>query len=225
MSEQPDGIRWSGPPSGWDDTNRERIGRRLTPGARPSGAAAGDPIFTIGHGTRAIAEFVSLLRQVDVDLVADIRSFPRSRTNPQFDIDVLPASLAAEGIEYRHLAALGGRRHRLVGAPPSTNLLWREASFRNYADYAETEPFRAGLDELLGLARDHRVALMCAEAVWWRCHRRIVADSLLARGVRVEHILRMGEVMPAVLTPGAVAGPDGNLQYSGPHPAVPITRT
>lgn len=173
-------------------------------------------IFTIGHSSRTLAAFVALLRQVGVDLVVDIRSFPRSRANPQFDIGVIPESLAAQGIEYRHLSALGGRRHRLAGSAPSTNLLWREASFRNYADYAETQPFRDGIDELLRLARNHRVALMCAEAVWWRCHRRIVADHLLARGVRVEHILGLGHVTPAVLTPGAIVKVDGTVAYPSP---------
>lgn len=174
---------------------------------------SGGPIFTIGHSTRTIADFVALLRQVGVDLVVDIRSFPRSRANPQFDFGVLPGSLAARGIDYRHLPALGGRRHRLAGVPPSTNLLWREAAFRNYADYAETEPFRAGLDELLSLARHHRVAIMCAEAVWWRCHRRIVADYVLARGVAVEHVMRAGEAKPAGLTPGAIVEADGSVRY------------
>jgi uncharacterized protein (DUF488 family) len=170
-------------------------------------------IFTIGHSTRTYTEFVSLLRQVSVDLVADIRSFPRSRANPSYDISVLPDSLAAQGIDYRHLAALGGRRHRRADAPPSTNLLWRETSFRNYADYAETDAFRRGLDALLVLAREHRVALMCAEAVWWRCHRRIVADYLIARGARVEHILAAGRVTPAVLTPGAIVRPNRTVEY------------
>jgi uncharacterized protein (DUF488 family) len=163
-----------------------------------------------------VPNFVSLLQQAGVDLVADIRSFPRSRANPQFDIDVLPETLVRQGIDYRHLPALGGRRHRPAGAAPSKNLLWREASFRNYADYAESEPFCVGLDDVLGLAGDHRVALMCAEALWWRCHRRIVADHLLARRAQVEHILGMGQVVPAVLTPGAIVAPDGRLEYPRP---------
>ena len=183
---------------------------------RPNGGPErhlGGVIHTIGRSSRTLPELVELLRQVGVDLVADIRTFPRSRANPQFDIDTLPRSLATEGIGYRHLPALGGRRHRPAGAPASTNQLWREASFRNYADYAQTAEFRAGLDELLVLAREHPVALMCAEAVWWRCHRRIVADYLLARGVPVEHILGAGHVVPATLTPGAVVKPDGTVDY------------
>ncbi len=170
-------------------------------------------IFTIGHSTRTIADFVALLRQVEVDLLVDVRSIPGSRAMPQFNIETLPDSLAAADIGYRHLPALGGRRHRIKGAPPSTNTFWRVLAFRNYADYAETDAFRAGLDELLVLARTHRCAIMCAEAVWWRCHRRIIADYLLARDVPVEHIMGPGQVTTATLTPGAHVLADGTLRY------------
>ncbi|MDQ6702845.1 MAG: DUF488 domain-containing protein, partial [Pseudomonadota bacterium] len=146
-------------------------------------------IFTIGHSTHAIAELVALLRQVGVDLLVDVRSIPRSRTNPQFNADALPDALVDAGISYRHLPALGGLRHRTKGAMPSLNTLWRVAAFRNYADYAATDAFRRGLDELRALARDDCCAIMCAEAVWWRCHRRIIADYLLAEGVPVAHIM------------------------------------
>lgn len=129
---------------------------------------AGDTIFTIGHSTRTLAEFVTLLRQVDVTLLVDVRSIPWSRMTPQFNTDTMPGALAAEGIGYRHLDALGGRRHHRKGAPPSLNMYWRVAAFRNYADYAETDEFRAGLQALRELARDDRCAIMCAEAVWWR---------------------------------------------------------
>ncbi|MEO8453082.1 MAG: DUF488 domain-containing protein [Gemmatimonadota bacterium] len=173
-------------------------------------------IFTIGHSTRTVAELVALLRQADVDLLVDVRAIPRSRAMPQFNADVLPASLAADGIGYRHVPALGGRRHHRKGAPLSANPLWRVTAFRNYADYAETDEFRAGLAELLGLAREHRAAIMCAEAVWWRCHRRIIADYLLARGLPVEHIMGLGKATPAVLTPGAIVLPDGTVRYPAP---------
>jgi uncharacterized protein (DUF488 family) len=173
-------------------------------------------IFTIGHSTRTIAEFVALLRQVDVDLLVDVRSIPRSRATPQFNLDVLPVSLAEVGIGYQHLRALGGRRHHPKGAPPSTNMLWRVLAFRNYADYAETDAFRAGFTELLAIALTHRCAVMCAEAVWWRCHRRIIADYLLAGDVAVEHIMGLGTVTPATLTPGAVVLADGTLRYPAP---------
>ncbi len=160
-------------------------------------------IFTVGHSTRTVGELVALLRQVDVDLLVDVRSIPRSRAMPQFNIDRLPDSLAVEGIGYQHLLLLGGRRHHPKGAPPSTNTLWRLLAFRNYADYAETDAFRAGLHGLLAFAQQHRCAIMCAEAVWWRCHRRIIADHLLARGIPVQHIMGLGQVTPATLTPGA----------------------
>lgn len=142
-----------------------------------------------------------------------MRSVPRSRANPQFNADALPGPLAAAGIGYTHLAALGGLRHHPKGAPPSPNTLWQSAAFRNYADYAMTAPFRAGLDELCGLACEECCAIMCAEAVWWRCHRRIIADYLLARGVGVHHIMGPGKRDPATLTPGAQPFPDGRVLY------------
>ena len=156
---------------------------------------------------------MSLLRQVGVDLLVDVRSIPRSRTTPQFNRDTLPGALTAEGIGYQHLPALGGRRHHPKGAPASANAYWRVPAFRNYADYAETDAFRTGLDELLALSHEHRCAIMCAEAVWWRCHRRIIADYLLARGVPVEHIMGPGQVTPATLTPGAQVLANGTLRY------------
>ena len=172
-------------------------------------------VYTIGHSTRSVAELVALLRQAGVDLLVDMRSVPRSRTNPQFNTDVLPQALAEAGIAYRHIRALGGLRHKPKDAPPSPNTLWRSDPFRNYADYALTEPFRAGLAELRGLAQQHVCAIMCAEAVWWRCHRRIVADYLLAGEVSVAHIMPAGKIEPARLTPGAVPQPDGTILYSG----------
>jgi len=174
-------------------------------------------IFTVGHSTRTIADFLALLRQANVGLLVDVRSIPRSQTTPQFNAETLPDSLAAEGIGYRHLRALGGRRHHPRGAPPSTNTFWRVLAFRSYADYAETEAFRGGLEELLALARDHRCAIMCAEAVWWRCHRRIITDYLLARGIPVDHIMGAGKVTPATVTPGALVLADGTLRYPSPE--------
>ena len=170
-------------------------------------------IFTIGHSTRPIGEFVALLQQVAVGLLVDVRSIPRSRTNPQFNADSLPETLIEVGISYRHLAALGGLRHRKKGATPSRNTFWQVAAFRNYADYAATDAFRIGLDELRLLAHDNCCAIMCAEAVWWRCHRRIITDYLLAQGVPVMHIMGLNKVDPAKLTPGAQLLPDGTLIY------------
>jgi uncharacterized protein (DUF488 family) len=178
-------------------------------------------IFTVGHSTRTIDDFVALLRQAGADLLVDVRSIPRSRAAPQFNIDRLPESLAVAGIGYRHLRALGGRRHHARGTPPSTNTFWRVLAFRNYADYAETDAFRTGLDELLALAREHRCAIMCAEAVWWRCHRRIIADYVLTHGIPVEHIMGLGKLTPATLTPGAQVLADGSLHYPPPDEAAP----
>lgn len=170
-------------------------------------------IFTIGHSTRPIDEFLTLLQQVDVNLLVDVRSIPRSRTNPQFNTDALPETLGDAGISYQHLPALGGLRHRKKGATPSVNTFWHVAAFRSYADYAATEAFRAGLDELRALARDNCCAIMCAEAVWWRCHRRIIADYLLTQGVSVMHIMGRDKIDPAKLTPGARVLPNGTLVY------------
>jgi uncharacterized protein (DUF488 family) len=174
-----------------------------------------EPIFTIGHSTRTVPALVALLREVSVDLLVDVRSVPRSRTNPQFNTDTLPQGLAAAGIAYRHLPTLGGLRGRRKDAPPSQNTLWRSDAFRNYADYAATGLFRSGLDQLIDLARDHCCAIMCAEAVWWRCHRRIVADYLLVRRIRVAHIMGPGKADPATLTPGAEPLADGTIRYPG----------
>ena len=173
-------------------------------------------IHTIGHSTRSVGELVALLHEAGVERLIDVRSVPRSRMNPQFNSDALPPPLASAGIGYTHLAALGGLRHHPKGAPPSPNTLWRNDAFRNYADYAMTPPFRVGLDELCGLAAEESCAIMCAEAVWWRCHRRIIADYLLARGVGVTHIMGPGKIEPATLTPGAYSLPDGTIRYAEP---------
>ena len=171
-------------------------------------------IFTIGHSTRTLDELVSLLHDSGVTLLVDVRSIPRSRAMPQFNIETLPDALAVAGIGYQHLRALGGRRHHPKGTPPSHNTYWRVQAFRNYADYAETDEFRAGLKLLRELASEDRCAIMCAEAVWWRCHRRIIADYLLAGGTPVEHIMGPGQIVPASITPGAIVQPDGTLHYT-----------
>jgi uncharacterized protein (DUF488 family) len=169
--------------------------------------------FTIGHSTRTIVEFVDLLRQSGVNLVADVRSIPRSRTNPQFNGQSLPEELAPWRIGYEHIAELGGLRGAQPGAEPSSNAYWRVRSFRNYADYAQTAPFAAGLARLRERSGHHRCAVMCAEAVWWRCHRRIIADYLLAAGERVIHILGTSRVEEAHLTPGAIIRDDETVVY------------
>jgi len=172
-------------------------------------------LFTIGHSTRTIAEFVALLQQVAVDSVIDVRSIPRSRTNPQFNSASLSGSLLDAGITYRHSPGLGGRRHRKRGAVPSPNTWWRNESFRNYADYAATAVFSAAFEELRALIREHCCAIMCAEAVWWRCHRRIIADYALVEGISVMHIMGDHQVVPATLTPGVQRLRPGVLVYSG----------
>jgi uncharacterized protein (DUF488 family) len=170
-------------------------------------------VFTVGHSTRTVAEFEALLRESAIEVLVDVRSIPRSRTNPQFNLDVLPVSLAEFGIGYQHCPELGGRRHHPRGAPPSPNTFWRNASFRNYADYAMTDTFKVALSQLRDLAADRRCAIMCAEALWWRCHRRIIGDYLLVQGVAVVHIMGPGKTEPASLTSNAHQQSDGTLVY------------
>lgn len=172
-----------------------------------------DPIFTIGHSNRPLQVFVALLRQVNVQMVVDVRAYPRSRANPQYNRDLLPQSLEEAAIGYEHLAALGGRRHARQDGRPSPNALWRHPAFRSYADYAGTAQFRSGLEALVALSKSHSCAFMCSEALWWRCHRRIVADYLLVRGIRVLHIMGEGKVVAAELTPGAEPLPDCTVTY------------
>jgi uncharacterized protein (DUF488 family) len=174
-----------------------------------------EPFFTIGHSTRSVDELASLLGPNEVKLVVDVRTVPRSRTNPQYNRDALPRALAAHGIAYEHVAALGGLRGRRVDVAPETNGWWDNASFHNYADYAMTEPFRAGLAHLRALGQERRCAIMCAEAVWWRCHRRIITDYLLASGEAVFHIVSSDVPEPAILTPEAVPAGGGMLAYPG----------
>ncbi len=160
-------------------------------------------VFTIGHSTRTLAEFGAVLTEVKVEMVVDVRSIPRSRTNPQFNIDALPGSLAEFGVGYQHIPDLGGRRHRPRNAPPSPNTFWLNEAFRSYADYAATDAFRAGLATLQDLAHRWCCAIMCSEALWWRCHRRIISDYLLAQGIEVLHIMGAHKIDPAKLTPSA----------------------
>ena len=145
--------------------------------------------------------------------LVDIRSFPRSRTNPQFNVDLLPEALHGAGISYVHLAALGGRRSKSKCVEEDTNAGWERPPFHNYADYAETAPFEEGLRSLLAMVSRETCAIMCAEAVWWRCHRRIVTDHVLAHGVPVVHLLGRGKGERASLTPFAVVGANGRVSY------------
>jgi uncharacterized protein (DUF488 family) len=182
------------------------------------------PFFTVGHSTRPIEEFAALLKAAEIKLVVDVRTVPRSRTNPQFDRDVLPASLSPQGVAYEHLPELGGLRGPRRDISPEANAFWENASFHNYADYAMTGEFRSGLEKLRALGHEARSAVMCAEAVWWRCHRRIITDYLIAAGEEVFHILGAGHIEPARMTPAARLGPAGALTYPAAPPAPPGAR-
>ena len=171
-------------------------------------------VYTIGHSTRSLEDLVRALRAWSVQTLVDVRTVPRSRTNPQFNADVLPAALGAEGIEYVHAAGLGGLRGKKRGEP-SRNTAWKNESFRNFADYAQTPAFAASLEELLERAARSTCAIMCAEAVWWRCHRRIIADYLLERGISVRHILGEARAEEAKPTPFLELEADGTLSYPG----------
>jgi len=170
-------------------------------------------VFTIGHSTRTISEFGALLSEAKVEVIVDVRSTPRSRTNPQFNIDSLPGSLAEFGVGYQHVPELGGRRHRARSAPPSPNTFWLNEAFRSYADYAATDAFSVGFATLQDLARRSCCAIMCSEALWWRCHRRIISDYLLAQGIEVLHIVGPHKIDPATLTPSARRLSNGKLVY------------
>ena len=167
-------------------------------------------IWTIGHSTRNIDNFVSLLQENGIKLVADVRMFPGSKRYPQFNRESLACSLGQWEIRYEHFPGLGGRRKT---RPDSRNTAWRNASFRGYADYMETDEFHRGIERLLGLANTTGpTAIMCAEAVWWRCHRSLISDYLKARGVEVIHILDAGKTEPHPYT-SAARIVDGELSY------------
>lgn len=170
---------------------------------RKQAAPPATTVLTVGHSTRTFAAFVELLQAHEVRRVIDVRTVPRSRHNPQFDRESLPQALSAAGIDYLHLPALGGLRHP---RRDSQNTGWRNASFRGFADYMQTPEFELGLKKLIELARQARSTIMCAEAVPWRCHRSLIADALLARGVKVEHIMSIKTRREHTLTPWAKVG-------------------
>jgi uncharacterized protein (DUF488 family) len=153
---------------------------------RSAHSTAPRTIWTIGHSTRPLEEFLGLLAASNIEAIADVRSFPASRRFPQYGKDALAATLAGHATGYHWLPVLGGRRRTL---PDSPNTAWRNASFRGYADYMASAEFAQGLSQLIGLASRARTAVMCAEAVWWRCHRAMIADALCVRGIEVVHIL------------------------------------
>ena len=167
-------------------------------------------IWTIGHSTRNIDIFISLLEENGIKLLADVRSLPGSKRYPQFNKEAMAESLNARGIRYEHFPELGGRRKARLG---SHNTAWRNASFRGYADYMETEEFRTGIERFLALARDTGpTAIMCAEAVWWRCHRALISDYLKACGMEVTHILDANKIEPHPFT-SAARIVNGKLSY------------
>ena len=167
-------------------------------------------IWTIGHSTRAIDDFISLLEENEIKLLVDVRAWPGSKRYPQFNKDTLAESLNAHGIRYEHFPELGGKRK---SKPDSRNTAWRNASFRGYADYMETEQFQKGIERLLDVAAEASpTAIMCAEAVWWRCHRSLIADYLKAHGVKVLHVLGANKVEPHPYT-SAARIVNGELSY------------
>lgn len=166
----------------------------------PSHVSSSEVIFTVGHSTRPIANFVSLLEAYGIRQILDIRTIPRSRHNPQFNAEALAAALSEAGIRYIGCPALGGLRHARKDSP---NDGWRNKSFRGYADYMQTKAFGDGLNTLIAVSRSQRTAIMCAEAVPWRCHRSLVADALLVRGIEVVDILTESDWRSHKLTPFA----------------------
>ncbi len=175
--------------------------------------------YTIGHSTRPVQEFAAMLQEANVDQVVDVRSFPRSRTNPDYNLEILPTHLAPFNIGYEHIPDLGGRRKKSKEVPADVNAWWHNQSFHNYADYALSEPFRNGLARLITLAQEGRCALMCSEAVWWRCHRRIITDYLIHDGRKVLHLMGPGREQAASLTPTAIDDGHNRLLYPVPSEA------
>jgi uncharacterized protein (DUF488 family) len=175
-------------------------------------------LWTIGHSTRTADEFLELLRAHRIEGVADVRRFPASRRHPHFSREQLEPTLKARQIDYHWLPALGGRRSP---RPDSVNTGWRVAAFRGYADYMETPEFTEALGELLGIATARRTAIMCAEALWWQCHRRLIADALVALGHHVGHIMSSDEASPHKLIPPALIR-DGKLSYAAAHPELEL---
>ena len=171
-------------------------------------------VLTVGHSTRTLNAFIQLLKAHAVSKIVDVRTVPRSRHNPQFNRETLPDLLKTARIRYVHMPGLGGLRHPRLD---SLNTGWRNASFRGFADYMETQEFEENLQRLIQLASKERIALMCAEALPWRCHRSLIADALWARGILVEHIMSSTRRQPHALTPWA--------RVNGPHLIYPALET
>src|SRR5260370_13326693 len=168
-------------------------------------------IWTVGHSTRPIEELIEVLRSFEIKVLADVRSYPGSKRYPQFNKESLKASLTEAAIDYQHFPELGCRRH---ARPDSLNMAWRNESFRGYADYIETEAFRDGIPRLLEIARVSKTAVMCSEAVWWRCHRSLISDYLKAKGIEVNHLIGAGKSKPHPFT-SATKIVNGELSHRG----------
>jgi len=194
---------------------RERSRGAVTsdgPAGESTAGSANRAFYTVGHSTRSIGEFAELLGQAAIEQLVDVRSVPRSRTNPDYNLEVLPEKLARWGIEATHMPALGGLRGKSREVDEAVNGYWRNRSFHNYADHALSEDFQTALEQLIDLGSRKTCALMCAEAVWWRCHRRIISDHLLAGGERVYHLMGRDRIEPAKMTDGAVVA-NGRVVY------------
>jgi uncharacterized protein (DUF488 family) len=172
-------------------------------------------LWTVGHSNRAWDAFLALLQAQSIGALADVRRFPSSRKHPQFNGEPMARALAEAGIEYLPLPELGGRRQPRADSP---NTAWRNASFRGYADYMETAPFKAGIERLLQLAGRKRTAVMCAEALWWQCHRALISDYLQSRGIDVFHIVSAGSDAAKHPYTSAATLIDGRLSYKGAQP-------
>jgi len=170
-------------------------------------------IWTVGHSNRSLDEFLAILRSPEIDRLIDVRTVPKSRHNPQFGIDTLPGELASQRVEYAHMPSLGGLRHP---RPDSLNLGWRNESFRGFADHMQTEEFERALAKLVAAAVPTPTAIMCAEALPWRCHRSLIADALVVRGIEVLHIMSLATANPHELNPMAVVD-ETRLTYPGPE--------
>jgi uncharacterized protein (DUF488 family) len=175
-------------------------------------------IYTIGHSNHPIGKFIEMLTVHGIELIVDVRTIPKSRHNPQYNSDLLPASLREQGIGYQHVPALGGLRHAKKDSP---NNGWENSSFRGYADYMQTDGFEKGLAELIALAGEKRTAVMCAEAVPWRCHRSLIADALSVRRITVKHITSRTSAKEHTLTPFAKV--DGTTITYPTEPATEVT--
>ncbi|MFP3395632.1 DUF488 domain-containing protein [Brevibacterium sp. SIMBA_078] len=190
------------------------LDRAKSPAASAGPADAALPrLLTVGHSNRELNEFVELLMDTGTEVVVDVRKLPGSTKNPWFNADTLESDLAEVGIELRRLEALTGRRPVSRTVPFDVNAWWQNRSFHNYADHCLSSAFRTDLETLIGWSTEARCAIMCSEAVWWRCHRRIIADQLLARDLPVAHILGEGHIDRAKLSEGARIEADGTLTY------------